>query len=103
MRYERLGNCSSTSYERERTKQMQDYGNQKKSVWYEVILTAEDQLCQKMAWALSKIFATSTSGNSDSMNSEANMGVMDNFVSSCHGTYKEVITRASFNEEMASS
>ena len=78
----------------------QDHGNQKKSVWAEVILSAEDQLCQKMGWALQKIFATSTGLNTDARNSEANLGVLDNFVSACFSTYKDVITRASFNEEM---
>lgn len=53
-----------------------------------------------MGWALSKIFATSTNLNTDAHNSEANLGVMDNFVTSCFSTYKDVITRASFNEEM---
>jgi len=53
-----------------------------------------------MGWALSKIFATSTGTNSDSSNSETNINVMDNFVTSCFSTYKDVIKKASFNEEM---
>ena len=65
-----------------------------------MILTADDQLCQKMGWALAKIFATSTNLNADASNSETNIGVMDNFVTSCFSTYKDVIKRASFNEEM---
>ena len=76
------------------------YGNQKKMVWTEIALAAPDQLCQRVGWALQKVFATSTATSPDSSNSEANMNVLDNFVTSCFATFKDVITRASFNEEM---
>ena len=74
---------------------------QKENVWVEVVLGAQDQLCQRLAFGLSKIFATSTETNADSGNSETNIAVYDNFVNSCFSTYKEVVTRASFNQEMA--
>lgn len=38
--------------------------------------------------------------NSDSQNSEANINVLDLYVTSCFSTYKDVIYKASFNEEM---
>ena len=79
----------------------QDYNSQKRTTWADIILSAPDQLCQKLGWALNKIFATSTSENSDSGNSETNIQVHDNFIMSCPFTYKEVIKRVSFNEEMA--
>jgi hypothetical protein len=53
-----------------------DYASQKTTVWIEVVLSAEDQLCQRLAFGLSKIFATSTDMNSDSFNT----GVFDCFV-----------------------
>ena len=74
---------------------------QKATVWVEVVLRAEDQLCQRLAFGLSKIFATSTSTNSDSRNSETNIAVYDNFVNACFSTYKDVMTRMSFNQEMS--
>ena len=77
------------------------YNSQKKTTWAEVVLNAPDQLCQKNAWALMKIFATSTATNKDEQNSETNIQVLDNFVNSCMSTYKDVIKRASFNEEMS--
>lgn len=79
----------------------QDYNGQKRTTWADIILSAPDQLCQKMGWALNKIFATSTGANSDSPNSETNIQIHDNFIMSCPSTYKEVIKRVSFNEEMA--
>ena len=48
-----------------------------------------------------KIFATSTATNKDAHNSETNIQVLDNFVSACFLTYKDVIKRVSFNEEMS--
>ena len=46
-----------------------DYEAQRTNVFVEVVMSAEDQLCQRLAFGLSKIFATSTTMNSDSFNS----------------------------------
>jgi hypothetical protein len=46
-----------------------DYEGQKTTVWIEVVMSAKDQLCQRLAYGLSKIFATSTTMNADSFNS----------------------------------
>lgn len=78
-----------------------DYMGQKRSVFVEVVLSAQDQLCQRLAFGLSKIFATSTDTNSDTQNTETNIGVYDNFVTSCSSTYKEVMKKVSFNQEMS--
>eukprot|EP00804_Cyclotella_cryptica_P019763 CCRYP_009664-RA/>CCRYP_009664-RA protein AED:0.11 eAED:0.11 QI:135/1/0.94/1/1/1/17/0/2177 len=78
-----------------------DYMGQKLTVWFEVVLAAQDQLCQRLAFGLNKIFATSTNSNSDSINSETNIGVYDNFVTSCFSTYREVMRKVSFNQEMS--
>lgn len=78
-----------------------DYMGQKITVWFEVVLAAQDQLCQRLAFGLSKIFATSTMSNSDSINSETNIGVYDNFVASCFSTYRDVMKKVSFNQEMS--
>lgn len=79
-----------------------NYFNLKRASFVETILSAPDQLCQKMGWALAKIFATSTQMNKDEINSETNINVLDNFVTCCHCTYKEVMKRSTYNEEMAS-
>ncbi|KAL7518584.1 hypothetical protein ACHAWX_003396, partial [Stephanocyclus meneghinianus] len=39
--------------------------------------------------------------NSDSINSETNIGVYDNFVMSCFSTYRDVMKKVSFNQEMS--
>lgn len=64
----------------------QNYFNQKASVWFEVNWHARDQLCQRNGWHLHKIFATSTNMNSDAENTETNIAVLDNFITSCFGT-----------------
>jgi uncharacterized protein (DUF1800 family) len=79
-----------------------DYDAQKKTVWIEVVLGAQDQLCQRLAFGLSKIFATSTYEQSDVGNSETNIGVYDDFINNCFSTYRDVMKRVSFNEAMAS-
>ena len=78
-----------------------DTSGQKSNVWVEVVLGAQDQLCQRLAFGLSKIFATSTFTNPDSGNSETNIGVYDNFVNACFSTYGEVMKKVSFNQEMS--
>ena len=78
-----------------------DYANQKRGVWAEVVMTANDQLCQKNGWVLHKIFATSTNMNADNGNSETNIGVLDLFVKNCFSTYRNVMFQSSLLEEMA--
>lgn len=73
------------------------YHSQKTTVFVEVVLGATDQLCQRLAFGLSKIFATSTTTNTDPANTETNIGVYDQFVTSCFSTYKDVIKKVSFN------
>jgi hypothetical protein len=79
-----------------------DYDGQKKTVWLETVLGAQDQLCQRLAFGLSKIFATSVYSQSDASNSETNIAVYDDFVNNCFSTYRDVMKKVSFNEEMAS-
>lgn len=42
----------------------------------------------------------STEQNSDSGNTETNVMVLDNYVTNCFSTYREVLDRASFDYEM---
>ena len=73
------------------------YHSQKTTVFVEVVLGATDQLCQRLAFGLSKIFATSTKTNTDHANTETNIAVYDQFVTSCFSTYKDVMKKVSFN------
>ena len=63
----------------------------------ELALDAPDQPCQKLAWALSKIFAYS-SGHGEE---EIYISTYDIFVKTCDKTYKEVVKRITHNIEMA--
>ena len=38
--------------------------------------------------------------NADTENTETNIQVLDNFVTSCFSTYRDVMKKATFNEEM---
>ena len=54
-----------------------------------------------LSWpAVYKIFATSNNANAATELSEANLQVFDNHVNGCYGTYKDMIKRVSYNEEM---
>ena len=77
-----------------------DYINQKRSLWVESVISANDQLCQRNGWHLHKIFATQTDANADASNTETNVQVLDGFVRNCWGTYGEVVRMASFMDEM---
>lgn len=54
-----------------------------------------------MSWALAKIFATGTNGFAGPHNTDVNVMVLDNFVTSCFSTYKDVVRKVSFNQEMS--
>lgn len=67
------------SFQRDfRTNDGDDYSRQKKIVWTEVALTAEDQLRQRVAWALSQILVVS---NDDTLLTEDSLAYYDIFVS----------------------
>ena len=57
-------------------------------------------MCQRLAFGLIKIFATSNDTNLDAGNSGTNINVYDRFVTNCFKTYKEVMKRVLFDQEM---
>ena len=78
-----------------------DYDGQKRDVWSRVNLHAPDQLRQKLAWHLSKTFATSTDDNADAIGTEQNVQTYDKFVTSCMGTFKELVKLESYDPELS--
>ena len=77
-----------------------DYINQKRDIWVESVIHANDQACQRLGFNLHKIFATQTEANADNSNTETNVHVLDGFVRNCWGTYGEVMRMASHMDEM---
>jgi hypothetical protein len=75
-------------------------GEQKKTVWTNIALEGEDQLCQRTAWALSQIFQISPSFLGYSSLSEAHMNYYDGFVRNCHLPYKAVMKTVAFSIKM---
>eukprot|EP00586_Coscinodiscus_wailesii_P000799 CAMPEP_0172487324 /NCGR_PEP_ID=MMETSP1066-20121228/16359_1 /TAXON_ID=671091 /ORGANISM="Coscinodiscus wailesii, Strain CCMP2513" /LENGTH=2416 /DNA_ID=CAMNT_0013253867 /DNA_START=62 /DNA_END=7312 /DNA_ORIENTATION=+ len=72
---------------------------QKKNVWISVVLEGDDQLRQRMAWALSQILNVSytTFGNGN----EGNLYLYDLYVKNAFGNYKDLLREISFNPKMA--
>eukprot|EP00571_Detonula_confervacea_P017647 CAMPEP_0172312770 /NCGR_PEP_ID=MMETSP1058-20130122/18549_1 /TAXON_ID=83371 /ORGANISM="Detonula confervacea, Strain CCMP 353" /LENGTH=2999 /DNA_ID=CAMNT_0013026315 /DNA_START=101 /DNA_END=9097 /DNA_ORIENTATION=+ len=73
---------------------------QKKTVWTNIALTAEDQLCQRTAFALSQIFAISPGFLGYNSLSEAYTTFYDGFVRNCKSTYKNVLKTMAFSVKM---
>ena len=76
------------------------YADQKKTVWTNIALTADDQLCQRTAWALSQIFQISPKFLTYNSLSEAHTNYYDGFVRNCHSTYKHVMKVVAFSVKM---
>lgn len=77
-----------------------DYDDQKRNVWTQMALTAPDQLGQRMAFALSQIFAISPPMLTDPWGSEPNIVFYDIFVNHGLKNYRDVLKRVSFNPKM---
>ena len=76
-----------------------DYFSQKQSVWTMVMINAEDQLCQKMAWALYELVNTGTATNPH--NTESNLYVYDTYTRNCFGNYYDVMKEMMYSPKMA--
>jgi Protein of unknown function (DUF1800) len=75
---------------------------QKRIVWTHVILTAKDQLRQRIAWALSQILAVSPAAIIDGeFNTEGMTAFYDIFVRNAFGSYRDILKEISYNSLMA--
>jgi hypothetical protein len=75
---------------------------QKRIVWTHVILTAKDQLRQRVAWALSQILAVSPAAIIDGeFNTEGMTAFYDIFVRNAFGNYRDILKEISYNSLMA--
>ena len=76
---------------------------QKYAIWTTLVLSAPDQLRQRMAWALSQIFAISPKTIEDDGQTELYMTYYDIFVRNAFGNYRDILKEVVFNPLIAKS
>ena len=74
--------------------------DQKKIIWYTIAITAEDQLRQRMAWALSQIFVVGTEGSKHPQATERSVRYYDIFVRNAFGNYKDILEEVTYSPQM---
>lgn len=75
-----------------------NYYQQKQSVWIVNVLEAEDQLCQRMSWALYEHLNVGITTAPD--NTETNIYAYDIMTRNCFGSYFDVLKEMTFNPKM---
>ena len=75
--------------------------NGKEMVWTTIVLASDDQLRQRMAWALSQIFVVGVEGLTKSDQNEVWHTYYDVFVRNAFGSYRDVLREVSYSPAMA--
>jgi len=75
--------------------------SQRGVIWTQVALTAPDQLRQRVAWALSQLFATSPPDVNEGEQSEGFLNYYDIFVRNAFGNYFDILKEVSYSPHMA--
>jgi len=73
---------------------------QRSTQWLSVVLDAQDQLRQRMAWALSQIFAINDSDTKEKEQSEGFITFYDIFVRNSFGNYRDIMKEVSYSPMM---
>merc|ERR1719428_1447052 len=74
----------------------------KSTVWTMKAMQAQDQLRQRMAWALSQIFVTSVPSFGDDHLTEAWLNYYDIFSRNAFGSFRDVLREVTYNPLMGS-
>ena len=77
------------------------YTHQKSYLWQNVVLTADDQLRQRVAWALSQILVVGETAERFKAQTEAQAAFYDIFVHNAFGNFGDVMKEVSANAEMS--
>lgn len=77
-------------------KNSQEKKDQRNAVWLDTVLSAPDQLRQRMAWALSQLFAISPDDVVEDEQTEGFTYYYDIFVRNAFGTYFDVLKEVSY-------
>ena len=83
--------------------QQYDQDNSQRTAWTTIALNANDQLRQRISWALSQIFVISESGlpGTHTEQSEVWHNFFDVFVRNSFGNFRDVLREISFSPMMA--
>ncbi len=76
---------------------------QKKNVWNMIALSSEDQLRQRVAWALSQILVVTPNQIDEDDLSEAYLAYYDIFVRNAFGNYFDVLKEVAYSPMMVSA
>ena len=81
---------------------LEDFMKQKRIIWTEAALTANDQLRQRVAWALAQILVVSPDAVQDGIFATESMTTYyDIFVRNAFGNYRDVLKEVSYSAPMA--
>ena len=72
----------------------------KKVVWYEAAINANDQLRQRIAWALSQYFVVGEEGSNHPNTTERWLNYYDIFVRHAFGNFRDIIEEVSWSPHM---
>jgi len=75
--------------------------NQKKNLWNSVALWSNDQLRQRMAWALSQILVVTPNQINNMDITEAYANYYDIFVRNAFGNYRDILKEVAYSPMMA--
>lgn len=73
----------------------------KKYIWYHSALTAEDQLRQRVAWALNQFFVIGEVGSNQTAVTERWLNYYDIFVRHAFGNFRDILTDVTWSPHMA--
>ena len=72
----------------------------KKAVWYKAAITADDQLRQRVAWALSQYFVVGETGSNQLQLTERWLNYYDIFVRHAFGNFKDILSEVTWSPHM---
>ena len=72
----------------------------KKIVWFESAINANDQLRQRVAWALSQYFVVSEKGSNQSNLNERWLNFYDIFVRNAFGNFRDILREVTWSPHM---
>lgn len=76
------------------------FARQRNTIWSFLALKSEDQLRQRMAFALSQILVVTPTVLSDSINTETMIQYYDIFVRNAFGNYRDILKQVAFSHRM---
>lgn len=96
-----LGQLFDFAHNMEETTASSELHQQKVKVWAHVAIEAQDQLRQRVAWALSSVFTVVCENIDAEELTEVYLSFFDIFVRHAFGNFKDVLKEASYNPLMA--